>query len=82
MSLRQWMLSKDRHTYVLRWRAGDEGRLLAEIAEQVERGYLPLTQEELIGMVQLICESIPPDESAMAAMIAAAGHALAPEEPT
>ena len=68
MSLRQWTLCKDGQTFVLRWRAGGEGRLLAEIAEQLNRGTLPLNQSDLTVMIRMIADSIAPGSSAEAAM--------------
>ncbi|MBN1344622.1 MAG: hypothetical protein JXQ73_18165 [Phycisphaerae bacterium] len=58
MSLRQWSIYKGSHAFHLRWRAGDESRLLAEIAEQVERGSLPLTKSDLVNLIRLVGESV------------------------
>ena len=68
MSLRQWTLWKDGHKFSLRWRAGDEGQLLAEIADQVDRGVLPLDRQNLTALVRMIAATIEPGDSSLAAM--------------
>jgi hypothetical protein len=61
MSMRQWSIYRGNEAFHLRWQAGDENRLLAEIADQVERGTLPLTKPDLVNLIRLVGESISPD---------------------
>ncbi len=68
-ALRQWTVCKDDETLVFRYRAGDEGRLLAEIAEQAASGRLGLNDTDVEAVVSEIIRSIPPGESASAVMI-------------
>ncbi|MBN1344788.1 MAG: hypothetical protein JXQ73_18995 [Phycisphaerae bacterium] len=76
MSLRQWTLCKDGQTFILRWRAGGEGRLLAEIADQIKRGTLPLNKTDLTVMIRMIADSIAPGTSGEDAMKSLAEQAL------
>jgi hypothetical protein len=63
MSQRQWSIYKGNEAFHLRWQAGNEDRLLAEIADQVERGALPLTKPDLVNLIRLVGESISPDDT-------------------
>ncbi len=72
MSLRQWMIAKDGHEFVIRWRAGRENRLLVEIADQVERGELPLSGLDLAILIRMIAESMSQDAPANSVMTNAA----------
>ena len=68
MSLRQWMLCKDAETFIFRCSAGAQGQLLAEIADQVARGKIGLAEADLAVLVRAIVQTVPPGESASAAM--------------
>ncbi len=59
MSLRQWMLCKEGQTFIIRWQAGEESRLLTEVMDQVERGSLPLDDGDLCVLLTMIADSIP-----------------------
>lgn len=68
MSIRQWMLVKNGQTYIMRWVAGDEGRLLAEMADQIAAGKLPINEDDLVELIDMIVESMPDGDSARHAM--------------
>ncbi len=68
MSIRQWVLLKDGQTYAMRWLAGDEGRLLAEMADQIASGKLPLGEDDLVELIDMIVESMPDGDSGRHAM--------------
>ena len=68
-ALRQWTVCTDTETFVFRYRAGDEGRLLAEIADQAASGKIRLHEADVLAMVSEVIESIPPGDSALAVMI-------------
>jgi hypothetical protein len=65
----QWTLHKDGETFVFRCRVGDEGQLLAEIADQVAGGRIALDPADIVGLVRTITDGIPPGDSALMAMI-------------
>ena len=72
MSLRQWTLLKDGHEFFIRWRAGREDRLLTEIADQIERGSLPLSRLDLAILIRMIAESMSREVQASDVMTNAA----------
>lgn len=69
MLFRQWTLVKEAETFVFRCSAGGEGRLLAEIADQVAAGRIDQDQPGLSMLIRTITASIPAGESAMAVMM-------------
>ncbi len=79
MSLRQWTLHKDAEKYVFRCAPGDEGRLLAAITAQAGGSLAGLSRHDFSLLVRTILESIPPGESAVAAL-RAMGHSAAHAE--
>jgi len=78
MSIRQWTLHKDGETFIFRCPAGGEGDLLAEIAEQVDRGDLGLDDADLAALIRMVTETIAPGESAVTAMLRMAEAANRP----
>lgn len=76
MSLRQWTLCKDAETFIFRCAAGGQGQLLAEVADQVARGKISLSEADLAALVRGIVETIPPGESAAAVMAGLAQQAV------
>lgn len=75
MALRQWTLCTDAETFIFRCRAGGEGQLLAEVADQVARGRISLSEADLAALVRTIVDSMPPVESGVAVMASLAHEA-------
>jgi len=65
----QWTLHKDGQTFIFRCRAGGEGRLLAEIADQAANGRIALDQADLAVLVRMITEVIPTGWSTFQTML-------------
>jgi hypothetical protein len=68
MCIRQWTLRKEAETFIFRCRAGGEGALLAEIADQVSSGALTLGEADRAILLCGIAESIPVGQSGVTAM--------------